>query len=383
MRGEHKLSYEDKLSVSSQPQLPLHPDLTVRGLHSCRPALPVCFLRSAQTEMSRLQERTAQELEAIRARQREAYERDISSLKEARDGALLELTQLRQQQTQSLAAVEALRADCQQLQLSREQERSEGRQSLAVKQFEYERLALTAEEAMADMRRLKAELEAELKKNRILRNECRQLKDEGGRAAAEAEKQRLLLSERLATYQQLEHELDVAILSAGKDASVDAALLPGLHQAAAGGLSGIHRILESVSEHLPVSNKRRLQQSILLAQQLVDKQRQLVAAQAQLKDSQDRLGLAEAKVRETVTRRAAAATAAAVSLTRAHPCHSVRSWQPLCSSWRRCSSRKAISSQVRYSARGIGPGRFADAAAAFTYVSAAAVVGCSFEAEGR
>ena len=207
-------------------------------------------------------------------RQSESYERDIGSLREARDNALLELSQARQQAAESRAAVEQLRVESSASQLQWEKERAEQRQALAIKQFEYERLSVTMEDTMAELARLKAELDGEVRKQRIVRAEYEAVKQQAAQQQAEADKRLDVLSEKLQTYTQLEHELDLAILGAGK-ADVEA----GIGQSE---VRGIHRILESVSENLPLANKRRLQQSILLAQQLLDKQRRLHDTQQQL-----------------------------------------------------------------------------------------------------
>ena len=230
-----------------------------------------------QTELQRLHGRTESELDAIRVRQADSYERDIASLREARDGALLELSQARQQSAESRAAAEQLRTDASGSALQWEKERAEARQALAIQRFEYERLSVTMDDTMAELGRLRAELEAETRKQRIVRAEYEALKQLATQQHAEADKRIDALGEKLHTYTQLEHELDLAIVGAGK-ADVEGGI-------GHGEVRGIHRILEGVSENLPLANKRRLQQSILLAQQLVDKQRRLQNTQRQLDDS--------------------------------------------------------------------------------------------------
>lgn len=210
-------------------------------------------------------------------RQAESYERDIASLREARDNALLELTQARQQHAESRTTAERMRLDLSGSQLQWEKERAEQRQALAIKQFEYERLSVAMEDTMAELTKLKAELEAEVRKQRIVRSEYEAVKQLAAQQKAEADKRIDLLSDKLQTYTQLEHELDLAIVGAGK-----ADMETGIGQ---GEVRGIHHILESVSSNLPLANKRRLQQSILLAQQLVDKQRKLQDAQKQLDEA--------------------------------------------------------------------------------------------------
>ena len=207
-------------------------------------------------------------------RQSESYERDIASLREARDHALTELTQVRQQHAESSAAAEQLRLDWSGGQLQWEKERAEQRQTLVIKQFEYERLSVAMEDTIAELSRVKAELEAEARRQRIVRAEYESLKQLAVQQKTEADRHIDSLNDKLQTYTQLEHELDLAIVGAGK-----ADLEAGIGQSE---VRGIHRILESVSGNLPLANKRRLQQSILLAQQLVDKQRKLHDTQKQL-----------------------------------------------------------------------------------------------------
>ena len=155
-------------------------------------------------ELSRLQERTQAELDAIRGRREEAYERELQSLRDARDAALVELTQLRALHADSAQALEQLRLEHGQQSLEAERQRAEHRATLQVRGFEYERLGLTTEEALTELRTVKGELEGELKKNHILRAECE-------RAQREGEGMR----EKVEVYAALERELDLAIVGGG------------------------------------------------------------------------------------------------------------------------------------------------------------------------
>ena len=257
-REEHKAAYEDRLSQ----------------------------------EIARLQDRTAGELEQIRVRQKEAYERDIAALREARDHAALELAQLKSVHAEAARGLEEARLEHSRLQMEVERERADYRATLKVKAFEYERLGLTLEETMTELRRIKAELEAELKKNRITRHEYSALQQQSAKDKADLDTQVTALQERLSTYAQLEHELDLAIVGAGREKDGGEAG-DGVRM---GSVRGIHRILESVSDNLPLSSKRRLQQSILLAQQLVEKQRALSDAQLSLKERGEQVEVLSARL---------------------------------------------------------------------------------------
>ena len=281
VRDEHKTAFDVKLAVRTAAHtrcavLSPRPSKWLSQLIVIGRLCFLCVSMRCQAELQRLQDRTESELDAIRLRQSESYERDIASLREARDNALLELAQTRQQQSESRAAAEQLRSELSASQLQWEKERADQRQGLAIKQFEYERLSVAMEDTMAELSRLRAELEAEARKQRIVRSEYEALKQSAAQHRTEADSRMESLSEKLQTYTQLEHELDLAIVGAGK-AESEAGLGPGE-------VRGIHRILESISDNLPLANKRRLQQSILLAQQLVDKQRRLNDMQKQLDD---------------------------------------------------------------------------------------------------
>ena len=216
-------------------------------------------------ELTRLQERTQADLEAIRGRQKEAYERDIHSLRETRDAVAVELTQLKAVSADSAQAFEQLRLEHAQLTLEVERERGEWRATLQARGFEYERLGLTTEEAMEELRGVKGELEGELRKNRLLRAEYE-------RVQKEVEGMR----EKVGVYAALERELDLAIVGGGGGQEAKEAVV------GEGAVKGIHRILEGVSDSLPLANRRRLQQSILLAQQLAERGRRVVALEREL-----------------------------------------------------------------------------------------------------
>jgi hypothetical protein len=84
----------------------------------------------------------------------------------------------------------------------------------------------------------------------------------------ELESQAQSLRDKLSAYQQLEYELDVAVISAG---------VTEAEATAGGAVKGIDTILASVGGSVPAANKRRIQQSILLAQKLLERQRAVEA----------------------------------------------------------------------------------------------------------
>ena len=236
-------------------------------------------------ELARLQERTTTDLDAIRTRQREAYERDIAGLREARDAAQGELAQVKAVHGDTTQALESLRLEYAKVQVEGERERGEWRAALSVKAFELERLGLTAEEALGDLRAVKAELEAELQKNRLLHAECRRMQAE----VAD-------LRVKTAAFHRLEVDLDAALVG-------DAGAAVGVGGGGGGGGSGevkgvkdLHTILEGVAGMAP-ANKRRLQQSVVLATHLRAKGQALSEAEAALQRQSAEVSSLQAQLR--------------------------------------------------------------------------------------
>ena len=235
--------------------------------------------------MNRLQSRTTADLESIRLNQREAYEREIKGLKESRDHLAAEHERLRTAADSTAEDYRSLQEEHRRLQSQLESERSDTRNALKLKQFEYERLALTFEEQGGDLRKLKIEHEVLSKKQSILKAEFHTLQCDSQKTQIELEGTVKSLTEKLSMYQQLEYELDMAILNAGGLEQVnnkeELTSAGGSGGGSGGAVRGIHSLLESLGSNIPTANKRRMKQSILLAQQLVEKQKRIEVLQAE------------------------------------------------------------------------------------------------------
>jgi len=144
---------------------------------------------------------------------------------------------------------------------------------------------------LSDLRKLKIDHEVLLKKQSLLKNELFGLQGDTQKTILDLENQVKSLTEKLSMYQQLEYELDMAILGAGglategEDGGAGSGSGP---VGAKAGVRGIHAILESLGTNIPTANKRRMKQSILLAQQLVEKQKQIDTLQKELTHYKDR-----------------------------------------------------------------------------------------------
>jgi len=248
VREEHQQSYEEKLNA----------------------------------ELARLQSRTNSDFESIRQNQREAFEREIAGLKESRATIQAEYETVRTNLENVREDYSVLQEEHRRLQSQLENERSESRTNLKLKSFELERLGLTYEETLSDLRKQKVENEVTNKKLQVIKSELLELQATSTKRITELEGEERYLKEKLSMYQQLEYELDMAILNAGgvdggsrgsksgEDEEKDAEGSP-----TGASFRGIHALLEGLGGNVPSSNKRRIKQSLLLAQQLVEKQKQI------------------------------------------------------------------------------------------------------------
>jgi chromosome segregation ATPase len=253
----------------------------------------ICLLY-IQAELNRLQSRTTSDLESIRQTQREAFEREITGLKESRDHIAIEMERQRTAAESYREDLNTLQEEHRRLQSTLETERSDSRNALKLKSFDHERLSLTYEETLSDLRKLKIEHEIICKKLTLVKNELFTLQGESQKNQLESDHQIKNLTEKLSMYQQLEYELDMAILGAGglqsdeqqHGGSSGASGLNNLGNQP--GVRGIHSLLESLGSNIPTANKRRMKQSILLAQQLVEKQKQIDSLRKEVEYYKDR-----------------------------------------------------------------------------------------------
>jgi len=141
---------------------------------------------------------------------------------------------------------------------------------------------------LAELRKMRTEYDTQLQKNKILTGEFHSLEAKFTKSQAQYEATIDSLREQLKTYEHLEYELDVAIVASGER---------GLKESVDNDISEFEppqrdrpnrdSIVSALGATLPTSSKRRIQQSILLAQKLVDKQRQLDQLKEQLLKEQN------------------------------------------------------------------------------------------------
>lgn len=158
-------------------------------------------------EIEKLSARSKLELEEIRVRQCNTYEREIKSLKDHRDVILLEVDKAQTSYRDKCAQYENLLLEYKQFQVKMQGETSELRSLLKIKSFDLDRLQLVHEDTMRDYREKKVDIEKLEAKFDVLRTDYYALQNESTKRISVLNCELEALKDKLLTYQAWEAEL--------------------------------------------------------------------------------------------------------------------------------------------------------------------------------
>lgn len=222
-------------------------------------------------EINRFQQQAQSDLEAVRTNLSALHEREIRMYQERLQSSELKVGELQRRLEDEEQGHQALQLSAGRVRAELQNEITELTGMLKLRAFEVERASLTHEEVSLARQRLEVESDQLKRQVEVLRKEFYnlELQHREGRATERAEL--ASLREQLRGYVELEKELDAAIracaegASAAEGKSVTEALLIGTTLASA-----------------PASAQRRIQQSLLLAQELQRRTREACEARAAL-----------------------------------------------------------------------------------------------------
>jgi progesterone-induced-blocking factor 1 len=133
---------------------------------------------------------------------------------------------------------------------------------------------------------LKLELEAHRQKEEVLRTEYYKLEGLNRQGTADIRAENAVLKERLMSYELIEKELDTAIMNvANSDHALD------------GGPDAVGSALIATITQAPTAAKRRIQQSLLLANRLQTKQKETEVLQAEIRNLKEKLETYESEMK--------------------------------------------------------------------------------------
>jgi len=235
------------------------------------------------TEIKRFQEQARTDLEVVRTNLNALHEKEVHMLEERISANNARTLELQRRLEDEEHAHQALQLSAARVRGDLQSEITELRGAVKLRAFEAERAALIHEEISSSRQQLEVENEQLRQQVEVLRKEyyTLEVQHREGRATERAEL--ASLREQLGSYLEVERELDAAIRTcaagvatapqrsaegeAPTTQSVDEALLLGTTLASA-----------------PTSAQRRIQQSLLLAQELQRRTRELAQVRAALSD---------------------------------------------------------------------------------------------------
>ena len=165
-------------------------------------------------------------------------------------------------------------------QLQKQCDEEIGRLKLAVlsKSDELQRVMHMYEDNLSLVKELKVENEAHRQKQEVLRTEYYKLEGLNRQGTADIRAELAVCKERLASYELIEKELDSAIMNvANSDNALD------------GGPDAVGSALIATITQAPTAAKRRIQQSLLLANRLQTKQKEVEGLQAEIRALREKL----------------------------------------------------------------------------------------------
>eukprot|EP00933_Yihiella_yeosuensis_P068952 TRINITY_DN7501_c0_g1_i3.p1 TRINITY_DN7501_c0_g1~~TRINITY_DN7501_c0_g1_i3.p1 ORF type:complete len:889 (-),score=248.10 TRINITY_DN7501_c0_g1_i3:68-2734(-) len=268
-----------------------------------------------ETEIRRFQDQAKSDLEAVRTNLNALHEKEVSMFRERLEAAELRNAELLRRVEDEEQKYQALQLSSARIRAELQNEITELSGTLKLRAFEVERAALTHEEVSMARQKLEHENEQLKQQVDVLRKEyyTLEVQNREGRASERAEL--ASLREQLQGYVELEKELDSAIRACAEG--------PGTLQLAAGRQSG--SALKALGEpgpsdadvgealligttlaSAPASAQRRIQQSLILAQELQRRTREAMQAKAKLLDAESEIAHLEGELE--ASRREAEAT---------------------------------------------------------------------------
>lgn len=222
-----------------------------------------------QAELTRLQSQAKKDLDGLTTDAAVTHERETRLLREMRDVAAAEAERARADAREARDAHEALLGKHREAMTEAERRSTELWSEFKVARFELDRAKVLAEEQGSRARQASLEAEKMGVKLRVLTESYHELESSAARKTAEMEGNLNVVRERLRHYEELEREIDDAVLYRAKDSGEEEA-------------NTEMRWLEGVGGTIPTSMRRRVQQSVALARRCLKLQTEGEALEAEL-----------------------------------------------------------------------------------------------------
>jgi hypothetical protein len=214
-----------------------------------------------QTELAALRQRAEEEIREVKRTTQELYARQLDAAQQAKDEAQAELQRLRARADQLQMERDQAMREHMQLTASVDETLGEVRGQLRMKEFEFERLAVSHEDAQNLLRQLRLENDMYRGKLDVLKAEFYKLQTDTTARITELEHGNEQARAKLSAYHSIETHLNVAVegIDAFSEASGEDA----------------QRQIISLGSGLPTDPQRRLVQVMSLASKVVEQQKKI------------------------------------------------------------------------------------------------------------
>ncbi|KAI6660195.1 Progesterone-induced-blocking factor 1 [Oopsacas minuta] len=174
------------------------------------------FEKKLEEEVSSLRDRTENEINRLRGTTREMHEREISSERGAREGAVLDREQGRKELAELQSRHESILSEYRQLQMSTDSRVGQLEQELRITRFELEKTQLLQEEYLLNLKQSQVEVDKLRKKLDLSTQEFYAKDSEYAQYRAQLEARNAELAERLRFYDNLDKDMDQAVIDAAQ-----------------------------------------------------------------------------------------------------------------------------------------------------------------------
>jgi progesterone-induced-blocking factor 1 len=185
-------------------------DLYEKFMHA-RDAFKLEYDLKLNQELDNLKLKTNEEIEKLRTNTKEFYEREIQTLKEARDLALNEKEKHELNAKELSLKLQDSTNELRLTQLSCENKLSDLKSELKLKAFELDRARLLGEEHVTNQQKLLIENEKLQKKCECIQNEFYAMQMQNDKRFMELENELNEKKSRLDSYEKVENEMDLVI----------------------------------------------------------------------------------------------------------------------------------------------------------------------------
>ncbi len=222
-------------------------------------------------QLNDLKERHKKELENAKTSISDVYEKRIQYLTDAKEEDDARLAKTEQDLKDKNAEYESLLLEHRTLQKRLDEECAGLRLEFRFKTDEATKMTALYEEHLHKYKEGQVENQALKDKLDLMRSEYYKLESGAQQSQADIRAENAMLKERLRNYEQIEKELDQAIMQVGTGE----------------GGSELSQALAATITQAPTTAKRRIQQSLLLSNKLLAKQKELDALNERLKETKE------------------------------------------------------------------------------------------------